>query len=166
MKCYCGSARSFTQCCEPIINNIGSATFPEQLMRSRYSAYATKNAHYIYLTYANESRANQSESDIAQWANETSWLSLKIINSDNISIDELNQHASTKLPVVTFSVIYVHQGTLYRMTESSRFVNESGCWLYLDGDIIEHGSIKPPKRNDLCLCNSGKKFKVCCALKS
>ena len=51
--------------------------------------------------------------------------------------------------------------------ETSRFVKESGLWLYVDGDVapaggqLEDGSGKIG-RNDACPCGSGRKFKKCC----
>lgn len=38
--CVCGSQQTFALCCEPFIKQRKVATTPEQLMRSRYSAYA------------------------------------------------------------------------------------------------------------------------------
>ena len=38
--CVCGSRQQFSECCEPLLNEVQPAKTPEQLMRSRYSAYS------------------------------------------------------------------------------------------------------------------------------
>ncbi|MFT6788783.1 MAG: SEC-C motif-containing protein [Pseudoalteromonas rhizosphaerae] len=54
--CLCGSEQSYSDCCEKLhLGNI-QATSPEQLMRSRFVAYALKNAKYIYQTYAQKNK--------------------------------------------------------------------------------------------------------------
>jgi len=159
MNCYCGSGQSFANCCQPILKGEQYPAIPEQLMRSRYSAYATKNAQYIFATYANEKRADNSIGDIQQWADETHWLRLVVHGSDQASITNFNNKAPS---TVTFSVYYLHNKLFFKMTECSRFVVEDKHWRYLDGDITEHSQLVIPKRNEKCLCLSNKKFKQCC----
>ena len=38
--CICGSGKLFFKCCAPLLKGTHPAKTPEQLMRSRYSAYA------------------------------------------------------------------------------------------------------------------------------
>jgi len=125
-------------------------------MRSRYSAYATGAADYIYQTYAKTSQAQQSREDIAQWAAMTKWLFLEIHHSSDFTAN------SSELPVVKFSAHYLLGNKYHKMTESSRFVQENGLWRYLDGDISESDEVREIKRNDTCPCRSKKKFKQCC----
>ncbi|MFB0981784.1 MAG: YchJ family metal-binding protein [Alteromonadaceae bacterium] len=167
MKCPCGSNTSFKQCCLLVITEEVKAISPEQLMRSRYSAYATKSADYIYNTYANSSREHQSVNDIFEWAQETKWLKLIIHSaseysavidnsSDDLVIEEYN------LPTVFFSAYYKHQSHYYLMKETSRFILEGRKWRYLDGEVSSSKELAAPKRNELCFCKSQKKFKQCC----
>jgi len=163
MLCPCGSALSFSQCCQPFIESEGGRVFPksaEQLMRSRFSAYATKNGAYIYHTYADATRVSQSLDDIQQWANHCLWLALKIRKST--------------AELVEFSAYYIADNTLFSLTERSTFVIENGLWRYFNGIIDSHKIIAAVKRNDSCPCNNyptaftlrkgmkGKKFKHCC----
>ena len=157
MQCPCGSKKTFNQCCYPIINKENTAASPEQLMRSRYSAYATKNARYIYETYAADSQKLQSLAEIQQWANSSTWVSLNVVNTSE------GNTLNNELPYVEFIAQYLLENILYEMRENSRFVLEKNCWKYLDGDALSHKNLGRVKRNDLCPCQSGKKFKQCCA---
>ena len=166
MNCYCGNKKNFERCCELFIEGKLLAKTPEELMRSRYSAYATSNAKYIYQTYANKSRKNQSFNEIKDWAEQTQWIKLKIICTNK---DKESNYSSTNdqniLPFVEFCAFYIHDKTFFQMREKSRFTFESNQWRYLDGDITEHTEITPPKRNEPCFCQSNIKFKNCCAKK-
>lgn len=159
MLCPCGSDRAYSHCCRAIILAEKSATSPEQLMRSRYSAYAKKNAQYIYLTYATSSQAEQLIEDIEQWAEQTQWLKLVIHHSSDYQKDLANNNNAQ----VEFSAFYQYQGQLWQMRERSNFVVEQGNWRYLDGEVSDSNELAKPKRNELCFCGSNKKFKQCCA---
>lgn len=170
MQCPCGSQFSFKQCCSLVIEKKLEAKSPEQLMRSRYSAYATNAADYIYHTYAQPSRALQSIVDIDEWANATTWLKLIVhsasdFSSNHCTIDESSTDFSAdinSLPNVCFSAFYQHQGSYFLMKETSRFVKENNQWRYLDGEVSINEALDTPKRNEPCFCNSKKKFKKCC----
>lgn len=159
MLCPCGSERAFTSCCQQYIIGDSTARTPEQLMRSRYSAYATMHANYIYNTYAASSRVSQSVADIEQWAAETKWLKLVIHMCSDFSA----QLSVTEPAQVEFSAYYLHQGQIWQMRECSNFLYEDGRWYYLDGNVSDSDAIDKPKRNDSCFCGSSKKFKQCCA---
>ncbi|TWX52814.1 YchJ family protein [Colwellia hornerae] len=167
MQCPCGSSISFQQCCLLLINQDNNAQSPEQLMRSRYSAYATEAADYIYQTYAQASRALQTIADISAWAKETKWLKLTIHaasdhtkhNNQTAVSDGNKEH---NLPTVCFSAYYQHQGEYFLMKETSRFVVEKGQWRYLEGEVSNNEALIAPKRNQACFCDSNKKFKQCC----
>jgi SEC-C motif-containing protein len=161
MLCPCGSTALFAHCCKIFILPEKVPFHPktaEQLMRSRFSAYVTKHGQYIYDTYAQTSKANQSLSDIQQWADESIWLALEV-------------HQSNK-DTVEFSAYYIVDNTLCCLTEKSNFVLEQGLWRYQDGEISANTEIAQVKRNELCPCNNypsafsakkGKKYKHCCA---
>ncbi|PCI55836.1 MAG: SecC motif-containing protein [Gammaproteobacteria bacterium] len=180
--CFCGSNFNFSSCCQPYINKEVQVQTAEQLMRSRFSAYAIGNAQYIYDTYAKSSRAEQSVEDIDDWSKSCLWIALKIYpiaNSVNNTTEQL----------VEFSAFYITNNTLCELREKSRFILEESIatnstvkekatlnsplkqWRYIDGDIIAHSELTMIKRNELCPCNyyptawqskKGKKFKHCC----
>jgi SEC-C motif-containing protein len=152
MLCPCDSKATFATCCQPIIEKHCKAQSAEQLMRSRYSAYATQNADYIFTSYANISQQEQSINEINTWAKQCKWIKLEIIDSQTDAL------AAT----VEFSAYYLQKSTLYQLHEKSRFIVENNEWRYLDGDIITHQEITKVKRNDPCPCLRRKKFKLCC----
>lgn len=155
MLCPCGSEKAYSQCCQPIIEKEKSASSAEQLMRSRYSAYALKNAHYIYDTYAIQSRKSQTIADIQEWANETKWVKLVIHQAIKCD-DPINAQ-------VEFSAFYSIERQIFEMREISNFVIENDAWFYLDGEVLFNEEVLKPKRNDACFCHSQKKFKICCS---
>ena len=183
MLCPCGTGKKFAVCCSAIIEGKKQAISPEQLMRSRYSAYATKNAQYLFDTYANETQQSQSVEEIKHWANSCQWIKLNIINSSSINDSSLSKDSS--LPTVEFEAFYLIGNKMYLLREKSRFtlentlhtarsstsskLNNQMRWLYLDGNIVAHNEISTIKRNAPCPCSVNqnktvkKKFKHCCA---
>jgi len=181
-KCFCGSDHSFSHCCQVFIDQKAiKSTFPqtpEQLMRSRFSAYATGNSQYIYDTYAKQSRLAQSVEEINEWGESCVWIALIIhastgntitVNTTDIKATESHEE------FVEFSALYVTNNTLCVLRENSRFILEhpvlstetledeieknittqpSLQWRYVDGDIIEHSEIMQIKQKDLCPCNN------------
>jgi SEC-C motif-containing protein len=154
-----------------LISQKAFALSPEQLMRSRYSAYAINATNYIYQTYAKSSQAQQSVDDIATWANQTTWLKLIVHCASNFSLKEKtttsrkkapNKVQQENVPTVCFSAYYQHQGRYFLMKETSRFILEDNLWHYLDGEVSDSKELAIPKRNEQCFCQSKKKFKHCC----
>lgn len=156
MLCPCGTNNEYSQCCELIHLKKSVTQTPEQLMRSRYSAYAFNNADYVYHTYALSSKKQQSIDEIKAWAEETAWLNLKI---NNVSEYENMTH-----PTVTFEAIYKSHNKFYKMKETSRFTKENNLWRYVDGSHLDFEELNPPKRNEECFCLSKKKYKKCCGI--
>lgn len=173
MKCPCCSTKRFADCCEPIINGHVKALSPEQLMRARFSAYASQNAHYIFNTYAIESRDGLTLGDLKQEMDNAIWTKLTIehhsLFKTNTPTTDLNTY-----PTVSFSAYYLIENNLFKMSEKSRFVY-TNQWFYLDGTNIKHNDLGRIKSNDVCPCFKNsleggltnakkvKKFKHCCA---
>ncbi|WP_404340445.1 YchJ family protein [Pseudoalteromonas mariniglutinosa] len=148
--CPCGSMLSYTSCCQPLHLGEHIADTPAQLMRSRYCAYALKNASYVYSTYARSQQAANSLHEITDFANSCRFTQLTIINSNHTD----NQG------VVEFKANYFYENLFCELHEKSRFIKEDNQWRYFDGDIIPVADIKIG-RNDECPCHSGKKYKKC-----
>jgi SEC-C motif-containing protein len=154
MLCYCGSLKEFETCCQPFLNGTEAPQNSEQLMRSRYSAYAIKDADYIYNTYSKTVYSQNSLLDIKEWAEQCQWYKLEVIATELTDTQE---------QFVEFKACYIQGGNSYLMHEKSRFLKEDKQWRYVDGDIIEHGQVKKLNRNESCPCGSGKKYKRCCS---
>lgn len=152
MLCPCKSQKDYANCCQQYIEYKTHPSNAEQLMRSRYSAYSVNAAEYIFRTYASIQRQDHSIEDINQWSVENKWVNLIIHQSI----------LENKEPTVEFSAFYVHKNKLYEMREISTFIEEDNQWYYYDGDIVKHEQLSNIKRNDLCPCQSEKKYKKCC----
>ena len=122
-KCYCGSKKSFQECCEPFINGTQKAPTALALMRSRYSAYATLQADYILATTHISERNCHSKSEILHWATSNQWLKLEIINATENMVEFKAYFLDSKLQK------QIHH-------ELSTFKLENGSWFYVDGQFF------------------------------
>ncbi len=148
--CLCNSQLSYADCCEKLHLGSTQAISPEQLMRSRYVAYALNNASYVYQTYAQEKQAENPITEIADFAGSCRFSNLNVIASEH----------DTNTGIVEFCASYFYQNLYCQLHEKSRFIKEDGLWRYLDGEIFPTTDIKVA-RNDECPCGSGKKYKKC-----
>jgi SEC-C motif domain protein len=146
-NCPCGSKIRYKSCCEPYVSQIVSPPNALALMKSRYSAYVVGNANYIVVTTCEKNRVLHKLEDIEIWSKQCQFLSLKIV-------DVLPE-------VVEFEAMYKTEGSYFVHHERSSFKQESGIWCYEDALFVKNYKIEP-KRNEFCLCGSGKKYKRCC----
>ena len=150
-SCPCCSGKNYTHCCEPIHNGLKKATTPEELMRSRYAAFAKIEVDYLLATSHPSIRSGFTKTSIKQWASENKWQKLEIIRSNN----------NKTTGMVEFKAYYkspTNRNEIHH--ELSGFEKEQSIWYYKTGEI----NPKPIaiKRNDPCPCGSGKKYKKCC----
>ena len=147
--CPCGKGR-YIECCEPLHLGTAKALTAEQLMRSRYSAFALQQIDYIVQTTALGQQASLDVGAIADWSKSNQWLKLEVLNS-NEKLDK--NHAQ-----VEFKAHY-HDGKQTQIHhEISHFVQHQARWYFLDPTTGQQPTMKQP-----CICGSGKKFKQCCA---
>ena len=151
--CPCGSESTYELCCQPFHTGASQADTPEQLMRSRFSAYALKDAKYVFSTYAQTQQAANPVREIKDFANSCRFTKLSVLETEH------NEQEG----FVEFKANYFYQNLYCELHEKSRFIKEDGLWRYLDGDITPVADIKIG-RNDECPCGSGKKYKKCHAL--
>ena len=135
--CPCGSSHTFQQCCDLIIQS-DSATSPEILMRSRYTAYVTHQRAYLLQSWHSTTRPASLTFYPIQW--------------QGLTIIRNNQHT------VEFSAIFQEGNQHKTLHEVSHFLKENGHWRYLDGACQIH----TVKRNERCPCQSQRKYKHCC----
>lgn len=152
--CPCGSQRTYEQCCGLFIEKKQSPQTPEQLMRSRYTAYSQANIEYIKNTMAGKALTGFNESEAQKWAKRVIWIGLKVIST---------AQESPEKGFVEFSAHFLEGDQLKTIQELSEFHFKNNIWLYVDG--VNKGTTgrqgqKIP-RNDPCPCGSGKKFKNC-----
>ena len=119
--CPCGSQKLFGECCEPFLLGTRFPATAEELMRSRYSAYVTKNISYILETTSPKFRKYYNLESIMEWASNSIWISLEIIDSSEKR--------------VKFVATYLDETKqLTRHTEDSRFEKIAGRWYFMDGE--------------------------------
>jgi SEC-C motif-containing protein len=153
--CPCSSTKKYAQCCSPFHEGTTKPASAEELMRSRYSAFAKRLPHYLFATLHPSKRATDELQQIERSLQQPLWLSLQIINIKGGQPDDSTGH-------VEFIATYQQSGKIGQLRENSRFTKDGGQWYYEEGEIeTTPASLKPPGRNDPCWCGSGKKFKKC-----
>jgi SEC-C motif domain protein len=121
--CYCGNHLSFEECCKPFIKGLAKVNNTEQLMRSRYSAYATQEVGYIIKTTHKSRRSLLDKKDILAWTIKNHYTNLEILDvTEN---------------TVTFKASYIDNHKKEQVLfEKSTFVFEDGKWYYIDGEFL------------------------------
>lgn len=153
-KCPCGSGNSTETCCMPVILGDMEVKSPEQLMRSRYTAYVMRRADYILSSWHSSTRPDEMVLE-----SNPDWSGLKIVDTSFVNSQQAEE------AYVEFIAGFLDNGVPGVMRERSRFLKEQEQWCYVDGvqiDLGDQAAIKKPGRNDPCVCGSGKKFKKCC----
>jgi SEC-C motif-containing protein len=120
--CPCGNAnKEYTDCCARYLNGREDAATAEALMRSRYTAYTLENEDYLLATWHPSTRPDSLK--LADGPHKK-WLGLRVSRHEQTG----ENHS-----VVEFVARYKVGGRAHRLHEISRFVRESGRWLYVDG---------------------------------
>lgn len=123
-KCPCGSDKTYRACCGVCHDDPSRALTAEQLMRSRYSAFALKNADYLLKTWHSSTRPRQLDLTV----DHTEWRKLAIIATRQGQVGEDRGK-------VEFKAYYRHEHGLACLHEISRFRREQGLWFYVDGKL-------------------------------
>ncbi len=139
---------TYDACCGALIDGRRSAQTPEELMRSRYSAYAVGAGGYLVETTSEENRYEGDIALIEEHANGSEWLKLEVLSSSRKGDEGM----------VEFKAYYKENGEIRVHHEKSLFLLRSQRWYYDSGTLYECR----PGRNDTCPCGSNKKYKKCC----
>ncbi|MEA2119730.1 YchJ family protein [Halovibrio sp. HP20-50] len=149
LSCPCGHDKTLENCCGRYHQGEPAPT-PEALMRSRYSAFSLGLSHYLLATWHSTTRPEELALDP-----DAEWKSLSIVSAEP-PLDAVGY--------VHFRACFYEKGRAQKgwhvLEEVSRFVNEQQRWWYVDGTPTL--SRLKPRRNDPCLCGSGRKLKACC----
>ena len=144
MLCPCGSEKTYAKCCQMYIEG-KKVPNVEVLMRSRYSAFALKNASYILETNYRQEVTDSAIKMLEREFDIIEWLQLIVMDSSKNEVE--------------FRAYYRDfDEKLHVLHEHSHFVVENGKWYYKDGVIFK----SKIERNELCPCGSGEKYKKCC----
>lgn len=152
--CPCHSNLLFTQCCQPLLLGATVAATPEQLMRSRYSAYSRKKIKYLLQTWHESTRPKLEKFETG------SWIHLEILHASKVE----NLNSAIEAGTVEFIAKHISKNSskyvLTELHELSTFERTDGLWSYISGVIKKNSQFKiEPKAS--CPCKSGKIFKDC-----
>ena len=120
-RCPCLSGLTYAECCGRLHDGTATAQTAEQLMRSRFSAFAVSDAAYLLATWHPSTRPASLELD-----DEQCWYRLDIL-----ATREGGPFETTG--VVEFEAFHRSPSGSGSQHEISRFSREDGRWFYLDG---------------------------------
>ncbi len=130
--CPCHSKKDYETCCKLFHENRFLAN-PEQLMRSRYSAYAMGLALYIIKT--THKMSPFFNTDKKSWTTEIMKFS-KSTTFEDLTI--ISHSEEGDVAYVTFFARMTERDLDISRTEKSTFKKVDNSWLYFDG-ICENG---------------------------
>ncbi|WP_370262509.1 YchJ family protein [Limnobacter sp.] len=123
--CPCGGV-NYSECCGPLHQGLARASTAEQLMRSRYSAYALGLEGYVNQTWHSSTRPESLNLELER--TQGKWIGLKV----------MDHHEQCDQGEVEFVARYKPlQGPATRLHERSRFAREAGQWWYVDGTLFD-----------------------------
>jgi SEC-C motif-containing protein len=140
--CPCFSDLRYAACCGPIHRGEREAATPEELMRSRYSAFALGLGAYLVKTLSSD-HADRRTRGVAQEQRQRDEAALARELSrakDRQRFLGLTIHGSSDdgaTGEVTFHARIFEKGRDRSFTERSAFVREHGAWRYAGGEIVE-----------------------------
>jgi SEC-C motif domain protein len=120
-RCPCGTGLAYPECCGRLHDGTATAATAEQLMRSRYSAFATGDAAYLLATWHPRTRPRTLDLE-----GDRRWTGLDVLAVSEGSL--LDQEGT-----VEFRAHYREAGGAGAQHENSRFLRNGGQWRYLDG---------------------------------
>ncbi|HEX4190234.1 MAG TPA: YchJ family metal-binding protein [Marmoricola sp.] len=121
--CPCGSAAAYDACCGPLVRNEQQASGPEQLMRSRYTAYSVGGTDHLFRTWHPATRPELIAPD-----DDLAWTRLEILDV----VEEADGDPGAG--IVEFRAHWAWHGQTGALHERSRFTRRAGRWVYLDGE--------------------------------
>ncbi len=120
-RCPCGTGLPYGECCGPLHDGTRTAATAEQLMRSRYSAFALGNRAYLLATWHPRTRPHDLDLD-----RDVRWTGLDVVA---VTGGALLDREGT----VEFRAHHVRAGRSGAQHENSRVLRQDGRWYYLDG---------------------------------
>lgn len=157
MRCPCGRDDKLEACCGRFLSGAQQPSRAEELMRSRYTAYALGNIDYVMDTHDPETRQAADRENAATWAREADWRGLQLLQ---LEAGEVGDDTG----IVEFKARFAIRGANQIHHERSIFRRIDGRWFYVRGEPGKQAARAALKvgRNDPCPCGSGRKYKKCC----
>ncbi len=123
VNCPCGSIRPLGECCGPVIAGERPALTATDLMRSRYTAYATGERDHLVRSWSPVTCPVDLKLDPS-----LRWMGLEIVGSERGGALDADG-------VVEFVARFVGADGPGELRERSRFGRVDGRWVYLDGEV-------------------------------
>jgi SEC-C motif-containing protein len=120
-RCPCGTGLPYAECCGRLHDGTAQAATAEQLMRSRYSAFAVGDPAHLLATWHPSTRPRSLDLDPA-----VRWTGLDVLGTTGGTLLAAEG-------TVEFRAHHVVDRVAGAQHENSRFVREDGRWYYLDG---------------------------------
>ncbi|WP_116245796.1 YchJ family protein [Nocardiopsis sp. FIRDI 009] len=118
--CPCGREAVYQDCCGRLHAGTASAATAEDLMRSRYSAFAVGDDTYLLRSWHPDTRPDRLDLDPR-----TRWVGLEILGTTGGTPFHTEG-------TVEFRAVYREGGREGELREHSRFTRHEGAWAYLD----------------------------------
>lgn len=122
-SCPCGSANTYSTCCGVFIEQKQYPSTPDQLMRSRYSAYVIADMDYITNTMQGPAAINFNANEAFTWTTSITWIGLTVVKTKTLG----------NKGWVEFIASYLTAGKTQQIHELSEFHRINGRWYYIDG---------------------------------
>lgn len=126
-SCVCGKPQPFAKCCDRFLSGKQNAKTPEQLMRSRFSAYAFGGyGEYLLSTWFPASAMGLTASKLSEKT--VDWQRLEVISSSQKGDNGM----------VEFNAWFKQSSNsdeMEIMHEISEFVRIQSLWLYVGGKV-------------------------------
>ena len=131
--CPCFSGDRAASCCSPLHRGEREAASPEELMRSRYAAFALGLGEYLVRTLAADHPHRGMPpmalvQELRRAHERQRFLGLRILHA---RVDEDGDEGE-----VLFHARIFEKGVDHSFAELSRFVREAGAWRYAAGTVI------------------------------
>ncbi|WP_342744792.1 YchJ family protein [Paramicrobacterium agarici] len=123
-RCPCGSGDVFGECCARIVRGTALAPTAEQLMRSRYTAFALGDVGHLMRTWHASTRPREIDLDSS-----IRWWRLEIVETTGGGPFD-------RRGTVHFIAHYRTADARARQEERSSFVRDGRAWYYLDGAAV------------------------------
>lgn len=129
-QCPCGSQKILKDCCLPLIEGKTNADSPEQLMRSRYTAFCLNNMAYVQATTDPQVRVEIDFRANAAWADESEFKNLEVLRSSQEGNKGLVEFKASFIKRADPSAaLLIHH-------ELSKFRKQAGVWYFRDGKVL------------------------------
>ncbi|WNG94864.1 YchJ family protein [Mycobacterium sp. ITM-2016-00318] len=121
--CPCGGEERFCRCCRPLHAGERQASTAEELMRSRYCAYAVGDLDYLWRTWHPRTRPE------ALTPSDEVWTGLEIL--DVVAGQQGDDEGE-----VEFLAHYLLNRRSGTLRERSHFAARARRWFYVDGEVF------------------------------